>query len=146
MWLEECLTQDKRPASLLSHKTWKVGSLAVWNVNPIYFRHIWCDVDKFLLTVVTKWLSGRWTYQRHPCQLSSLQCSFITKFVCFQFILLFSKEYATQSFFRKGIRDVLVWNVNKNGIEAALNLWSTLPLSRMIFRWAFLGSASVAKL
>lgn len=144
MWLEECLTQDKRPASLLSHKTWKVGSLAVWNVNPIYFRHIWRDVDTFLLTVVTKWLSGRWTYQRHPCQLLVLySAASLLNLYAFSSYFYFPRSTQRKAFLGM---EFLVWNVNKNGIEAALNLWSTLPLSRMIFRWAFLGSASVAKL
>lgn len=55
-------------------------------------------------------------------------------------------EYEIQNFFRKGIRDVLLRSVNKNSFEAALNLWSTAPLSRMIYRWAALSLASVAKL
>lgn len=54
IWTEECLAQNKRYASLLSCKTWKVGFKAVRYVNPscsVTFALMWLLDRGFLLSL-----------------------------------------------------------------------------------------------
>lgn len=93
IWIEECLTQYKRYASLLSHKTWKVGSLAGWNVNPSYFRHIRCDGDTWLWVSIGchVWVNVRWMNlsKAFKSASSSLQINRISCFICMYLALNF---------------------------------------------------------